>query len=214
MFYWIVFYYVVIWGSIIYYFCFIVVMYVSFFNYTYEGVVYQVFFLVQFWFILFLICIILLLFIIVYRFYYIDVYLIFTERIRFKQRLTKFKLRFKDFYIRRVLTFRRSIRFLRFGYVFVYQEGFGEFIISGFNMRQRVEKSEYKNLVELIKVSKIDSVFLFFYNDFYVENNNFNSVFNVVIGDSGFIEGVEVNYNFFYFYYYDLDRYVVFCEKF
>lgn len=63
-------------------------------------------------------------------------------------------------------------------------------------------------------MSKIDSVFLFFYNDFYIENNNFNSVFNVVIGDSGFIEGVEENYNFFYFYYYDLDRYVVFCEKF
>lgn len=211
--YWTAFHHVAIWGSIIYYFCFIVAMYASSFNYTYEGVAYQVFSSAQFWFTLLLTCTILLLPIIAYRFYYIDVHPTLTERIRLKQRLMKSKSRSKDFHIRRASTLRRSTRSLRSGYAFAHQEGFGELITSGLNMRQRVEKSEQKNPVELTKVSKIDSAPLPSYNDLYVENNNSNSASNAATGDSGPTEGVEENHNPSHPHYHDPDRHVVFCEK-
>lgn len=211
--YWTAFHHVAIWGSIIYYFCFIVAMYASSFNYTYEGVAYQVFSSAQFWFTLLLTCTILLLPIIAYRFYYIDVHPTLTERIRLKQRLTKSKSRSKDFHIRRASTLRRSTRSLRSGYAFAHQEGFGELITSGLNMRQRVEKSEQKNPVELTKVSKIDSAPLPSYNDLYIENNNSNSASNAATGDSGPTEGVEENHNPSHPHYHDPDKHVVFCEK-
>ena len=54
---------------------------------------------------------------------------------------------------------RRSTRSLRSGYAFAHQEGFGELITSGLNMRSRVEKSESRdNNVELTKVRKFNVV--------------------------------------------------------
>lgn len=212
--YWTAFHHVAIWGSIIYYFCFIVAMYASSFNYTYEGVAYQVFSSAQFWFTLLLTCTILLLPIIAYRFYYIDVHPTLTERIRLKQRLTKSKSRSKDLHIRRASTLRRSTRSLRSGYAFAHQEGFGELITSGLNMRQRVEKSEQKSSVELTKVSKIDNAPLPSYNDLYVENNNSNRASNAATHDVGPTEGVEENHNpSHHHHHHDPDRHVVFCEK-
>ncbi|XP_022330149.1 phospholipid-transporting ATPase ID-like isoform X3 [Crassostrea virginica] len=211
--YWTAFHHVAIWGSIIYYFCFITAMYASSFNYTYEGVAYQVFSSAQFWFTLLLTCTILLLPVIAYRFYYIDVHPTLTERIRLKQRLTKSKSRSRDLHIRRASTLRRSTRSLRSGYAFAHQEGFGELITSGLNMRQRAEKSEQKSSVELTKVKKIDNnTPLPSYNDLYKENNNSsNGASNVAAQDNHPTVAVVENHNDSH--HHDPDRHVVFCEK-
>ncbi|XP_061173157.1 phospholipid-transporting ATPase ID-like isoform X1 [Saccostrea echinata] len=210
--YWTAFHHVAIWGSIIYYFCFITAMYASSFNYTYEGVAYQVFSSAQFWFTLLLTCTVLLLPIIAYRFYYIDVHPTLSDRIRLKQRLTKSKSRSKDLHIRRASTLRRSTRSLRSGYAFAHQEGFGELITSGLNMRQRVEKSEQKNSVELTKVKKIDTPPLPDYKDLYQENNNSNGASNVSVGENSTTAVVIENHQHLD-HHHDPDRHVVFCEK-
>lgn len=188
-------------------------MYASSFNYTYEGVAYQVFSSAQFWFMLLLTCTILLLPVIAYRFYYIDVHPTLTERIRLKQRLTKSKSRSRDLHIRRASTLRRSTRSLRSGYAFAHQEGFGELITSGLNMRQRAEKSEQKSSVELTKVKKIDNnTPLPSYNDLYKENNNSsNGASNVAAQDNHPTVAVVENHNDSH--HHDPDRHVVFCEK-
>ncbi|KAK3098825.1 hypothetical protein FSP39_023456 [Pinctada imbricata] len=154
--YWTGFNHVVIWGSIIYYFCFILAMYASPFQYEYQGVATQVFSCAQFWLTLLLVCTILLVPIVAYRFYLLDVKPTLSDRIRLKQRMTKSKSRSKDLHIRRHSTLRRSTRSLRSGYAFAHQEGFGELITSGLNMRSRVEQSESKDSVQLTKVRKLN----------------------------------------------------------
>lgn len=130
-------------------------MYASVFNYQYEGVAYEVFSSPKFWFCLLLVAVILLAPIFAYRFYYLTVHPTLSDRVRLKQRMTKTKG--KDIHFRRASTLRRSTRSLRSGYAFAHQEGFGELITSGLNMRQRAEeKNEPKNPVQLTKVKKFD----------------------------------------------------------
>ncbi|XP_048732030.2 phospholipid-transporting ATPase ID-like isoform X2 [Ostrea edulis] len=206
--YWTAFHHVAIWGSIIYYFCFIIAMYASSFNYTYEGVAYQVFSSAQFWFTLLLTCTILLVPVIAYRYYNLDVHPTLTDRIRLKQRLTKSKSRSKDLHLRRASTLRRSTRSLRSGYAFAHQEGFGELITSGLNMRSRAEKSEQK-AVELTKVKKIENPPLPNYDDLYKDNRNSNGALNTVSNENSSATVIVENPT----HYHDPDKHVMFCEK-
>ncbi|XP_060085914.1 phospholipid-transporting ATPase ID-like [Ylistrum balloti] len=156
--YWTGFNHFVIWGSIILYFCFILTMYSSVFNYTYMGTAYQVFSTANFWLCLLLTITVLLVPVVAYRFYYLDVHPTLSDRTRLKQRMSKSKSRSGDIVMRRQSTLRRSTRSLRSGYAFAHQQGFGELITSGLNMRQRVEQSEAKsNPVQLTKVKRIQS---------------------------------------------------------
>ncbi|OWF34874.1 phospholipid-transporting ATPase ID [Mizuhopecten yessoensis] len=156
--YWTGFNHFVIWGSMILYFCFILAMYSSVFNYTYMGVAYQVYSTANFWLCLLLTITILLIPVIAYRFYYLDMHPTLSDRARLKQRMSKSKARSGDITMRRQSTLRRSTRSLRSGYAFAHQQGFGELITSGLNMRQRVEQSEARdNPVQLTKIKRINS---------------------------------------------------------
>lgn len=183
-------------------------MYASSFNYTYEGVAYQVFSSAQFWFTLLLTCTILLVPVIAYRYYNLDVHPTLTDRIRLKQRLTKSKSRSKDLHLRRASTLRRSTRSLRSGYAFAHQEGFGELITSGLNMRSRAEKSEQK-AVELTKVKKIENPPLPNYDDLYKDNRNSNGALNTVSNENSSATVIVENPT----HYHDPDKHVMFCEK-
>ena len=122
------------------------------------GTAWEVFSSANFWLTLLLTNVILLVPIIAYRFWYLDVKPTLSDRVRMKQRLTKSKSRSKELHVlRRASTLRRSTRSLRSGYAFAHQEGFGELITSGINMRQRAEDSEKRNPVELTRVKKLNS---------------------------------------------------------
>ncbi|KAL4227660.1 Phospholipid-transporting ATPase ID [Mactra antiquata] len=153
--YWTGFNHFVIWGSIIYYFCFILAMYAPVFNYTYQGVAYEVFSSLNFWLTLLLTNVILLVPVVAYRFYWTSIKSSLSERIRMKQRLTKSKSRSRDLHIRRTSTFRRSShRSLRSGYAFAHQQGFAELITSGINMRDRASSAQLRDPVTLTNVKR------------------------------------------------------------
>lgn len=153
--YWTGFSHVVIWGSCIFYYCFILGFYAPVFNYVYQGVAYQVFGSASFWFCLLLTNVVLLTPVVVYRFYMIDTQPTLSDRIRLKQRMTASKSRSKDIHLRRASTMRRSTRSLRSGYAFSHSQGFGELITSGINMRQRAQ-DKGDSPVKLTNVKKIE----------------------------------------------------------
>lgn len=152
--YWTGFNHFVIWGSIIYYFCFILTMYASVFNYTYQGVAFAVFSSANFWLTLILTNVILLVPVVAYRFYMTSIKATLTDRVRMKQRLTKSKARARDLHVRRASTFRRSTRSMWSGYAFAHQQGFAELITSGTNMRDRASSVQLKSPVTLTNVKK------------------------------------------------------------
>lgn len=152
--YWTGFSHVVVWGSCIFYYCFILAFYAPVFNYVYQGTAYQVFGSAKFWFCLILTNVVILLPVVAYRFYILDTKPTLSDRIRLKQRMTSSKSRFKDLHLRRASTMRRSTRSLRSGYAFSHSQGFGELITSGINMRQRAQESG--SPVMLTNVKKID----------------------------------------------------------
>ena len=156
-FYWTGFNHVVIWGSIIFYFCFIMAFYASVFNYVYQGVAFQVFSSAKFWLTLLLSCVILIIPVVAHRFYYTAIKPSLIDRIRLKQRLQKSKTKLGELRIRRSSTIRRSVRSMRSGYAFAHQEGFGELITSGTNMRERAESVMLPQPVKLTNVKRLDS---------------------------------------------------------
>ncbi|XP_052796931.1 phospholipid-transporting ATPase ID-like isoform X1 [Mya arenaria] len=157
--YWTGFSHFFIWGSIVYYFCFIMAFYASVFNYSYQGAAFAVFSSGKFWLTLILTNVILLVPVVAYRFYVTNINASLSDRVRMKQRLTKSKARTKDLHVRRTSTFRRSARSFRSGYAFAHQHGFAELITSGLNMRDRVASTLRLNSpVTLTNVRKrIDS---------------------------------------------------------
>ena len=153
--YWTGFSHFFIWGSIIYYFCFILAFYASVFNYSYQGAAFAVFSSGKFWLTLVLTNVILLVPVVAYRFYVTNIQQTLSDRVRMKQRLTKSKARAKDLHVRRTSTFRRSAKSFRSGYAFAHQHGFAELITSGLNMRDRVASSLRVNSpVTLTRVKK------------------------------------------------------------
>jgi hypothetical protein len=155
--YWTGLSHVVIWGSCVFYYCFILAFYAPVFNYEYQGTAYQVFGSPNFWFCLLLTNVILLLPVVAYRFYMVDTQPTLSDRIRLKQRMTASKSRSKDFHLRRASTMRRSTRSLRSGYAFSHSQGFGELITSGINMRQRAQEKGEESSVKLTHVRKLDN---------------------------------------------------------
>ncbi len=90
----------------------------------------------NFWFTLIITVTVLLIPVVVERFYYIDTRPTLTDKVRLKQKISKSKSRSGELILRRASTMRRSTRSLqRSGYAFAHQEGFGELITTGTNMR-------------------------------------------------------------------------------
>ncbi|XP_064618888.1 phospholipid-transporting ATPase ID-like isoform X5 [Lineus longissimus] len=132
--YWTGFNHFVIWGSIVFYFAFTFVLYADIWAYSYIGTGRNVMATASFWFTMLLTVVILLAPIIAWRFYNVDTTPTLSDRVRLRQRISKSKSKATDLTLRRSFS-RRSTRSLRSGYAFSHQEGFGELITSGKNMR-------------------------------------------------------------------------------
>ncbi|CAL1528456.1 unnamed protein product [Lymnaea stagnalis] len=145
--YWTGFNHFVIWGSIIYYFCFHLAFYSDAIRYKYAGVALKVFGMSTFWFCLLITSTLLILPMVAYRFYTTNVTPTLSDRVRLRQRMKKSKSKFgRDLRIHRQSTIRRSGRSVRSGYAFAHQAGFGELITSGINMRERA-KDKHNSVV-------------------------------------------------------------------
>ncbi|GFN78140.1 phospholipid-transporting ATPase [Plakobranchus ocellatus] len=155
--YWTGFNHFVIWGSIIYYFCFHLAFYSEAIQYVYSGVALKVFALPAFWFCVLITSTILILPMVAYRFYTSNVTPTLADRVRLRQRLKKSKSKFsRDFRMHRQSTIRRSTRSIRSGYAFAHQAGFGELITSGINMKERARDRD--SAVILTKVVRSSHV--------------------------------------------------------
>lgn len=120
------------WGSLIFYFVFILIFYSEPFGYSYEGVATTVMVTAPFWFSL-LLCTVLLLvpvvFVILYRRMTQPT---LTDKVRLLQKGSKTKVASKDRIIRRASSSVRSQRSVRrSGYAFAHQGGYGDLITSG-----------------------------------------------------------------------------------
>ena len=89
----------------------------------------------NFWFTLILTVTILIVPVVAERFYYIDTRPTLSDKVRFKQKISKSKSRSGELILRRQSTMRSSRRSMRSGYAFAHQEGFGQLITTGTNMR-------------------------------------------------------------------------------
>lgn len=196
--YWTGFSHVVVWGSCIFYYCFILAFYAPVFNYVYQGAAYQVFGSPNFWFCLLLTNVVLLMPVVAYRYYMVDTKPTLSDRIRLKQRMTASKSRSKDLHLRRASTMRRSTRSLRSGYAFSHSQGFGELITSGTNMRQRAPEN-----VKLTNVKKID------------QNNDQKNIRNSNTFQSSPRKETSsiLHDNHSHHEHHDHDKHVLFCEK-
>ena len=135
--YWTGFNHFVVWGSIIYYFCFQLAFYSEAIVYDYVGVAFEVFGNPNTWFTMLLTCGILIVPMVAWRFYQTSVHPTLSDRVRLRQRMKKSKSKGRDLRVHRQSTFRRSQRSIRSGYAFAHQAGFGELITSGLNMKER-----------------------------------------------------------------------------
>lgn len=135
--YWTGFNHFVVWGSIIYYFCFQLAFYSEAIVYDYVGAAFEVFANPNTWFTMLLTCGILIVPMVAWRFYQTSVHPTLSDRVRLRQRMRKSKSKARDLRVHRQSTFRRSQRSIRSGYAFAHQAGFGELITSGLNMKER-----------------------------------------------------------------------------
>ncbi|XP_076104563.1 phospholipid-transporting ATPase ID-like isoform X1 [Mytilus galloprovincialis] len=196
--YWTGFSHVVVWGSCIFYYCFILAFYAPVFNYVYQGAAYQVFGSPNFWFCLLLTNVVLLMPVVAYRYYMVDIKPTLSDRIRLKQRMTASKSRSKDLHLRRASTMRRSTRSLRSGYAFSHSQGFGELITSGTNMRQKDPEN-----VTLTNVKKINQN-----NDQKIVRNSNTIQSSPRKETSSILHDNHSNHE-----HHDHDKHVLFCEK-
>lgn len=106
----------------------------------------------QFWFTLILTLGVLLIPMIAIRFYTFNLYPTLSDKVRLKQRVTRFKSAGKSQFSttmysgRRKSSVRRSRRSVRSGYAFAHQEGFGTLIMSG-KLAQKPSNSRYSSFV-------------------------------------------------------------------
>ncbi|BFZ02549.1 hypothetical protein BsWGS_05588 [Bradybaena similaris] len=146
--YWTGFNHFVIWGSIIYYFCFHLAFYSDAIRYKYSGVALQIFAQPSFWLCILITSTLLLLPIVAYRFYTTNITPTLSDRVRLRQRMKKSKSKFgQELGLRRASTMRRSSRSVRSGYAFAHQAGFGELITSGINMKDRAKDKDSSTVV-------------------------------------------------------------------
>ncbi|XP_076466035.1 phospholipid-transporting ATPase ID-like [Babylonia areolata] len=138
--YWTGFNHFVMWGSIIYYFCFQLAFYSEAIVYAYVGVAFEAFANPVTWLTMLLTCTMLIVPVVAWRFYQTSVHPTLSDRVRLRQRMKKSKSKARDLHIHQHSTFRRSQRSIRSGYAFSHQRGFGDLITSGRNMRERAKE--------------------------------------------------------------------------
>ncbi|KAL8608745.1 hypothetical protein ACOMHN_059068 [Nucella lapillus] len=138
--YWTGFNHFVVWGSIIYYFCFQLAFYSEAIVYDYVGVAFEAFANPLTWLTMLLTCAILITPMLAWRFYQTSVHPTLSDRVRLRQRMKKSKSKARDLHIHYHSTFRHSQRSIRSGYAFSHQRGFGDLITSGRNMRERAKE--------------------------------------------------------------------------
>lgn len=131
--YWTAFNHVVIWGSIIFYFIFIIVFYSDPIGYSYQGVALTLMSTSTFWFSMALSVIVLLVPVIAEQFYRKMTRPTLTDRVRLTQKRSRAAVSSNVRIIRRASSsLRRSQRSIRrSGYAFAHQQGFGSLITTG-----------------------------------------------------------------------------------
>lgn len=130
---WTLFSHLTIWGSIVFYYCFMLILYIPGLGYEFQGAGMVVFSSGIFWFTLLLTTVILILPVLAYRFFMLDVQPSLSDRIRLKQRLEKTEGTPVEVTVHRALS-RQQSRTARSGYAFAHEGGFGQLITSGLNM--------------------------------------------------------------------------------
>lgn len=142
--YWTIFNHIVIWGSVIFYFCLSYILYealpiklVSKFESAQSyGVMQRAFISLQFWLSLLMVSVILLLPVLVNRFFWLDTHPTYADRLRMQQKLLTSEEDEKPPSITtrttsHSTTGRGRRTSLRSGYAFSHQQGFGDLIIKG-----------------------------------------------------------------------------------
>ncbi len=141
--YWSGFNHLVVWGSIGFYFCFILAFYAEIFRYKYMGVAIRVFSTPNFWFTLVLTCAVLILPVVAYRFFYSNFRPTLADRVRLLQRSKEDEVvRLK---VQRSMTHRPTYTSQRSGYAFAHQHGFGDLITTGRAMRDDLPSGAPQN---------------------------------------------------------------------
>ncbi|VDN95743.1 unnamed protein product, partial [Brugia pahangi] len=141
--YWTIFNHIVIWGSVIFYFCLSYILYealpiklVSKFESAQSyGVMRRAFTSLQFWLSLLMVSVILLLPVLVNRFFWLDTHPTYADRLRMQQKLLTSEEDEKPPSITTTTSHSTTGRgrrtSLRSGYAFSHQQGFGDLIIKG-----------------------------------------------------------------------------------
>lgn len=120
------------WGSLVFYFVFILIFYSQPFGYTYEGVATTMMATAPFWFSLVLCTVVLLVPVVCVVLYRRMTRPTLTDRVRLLQERSKTTVASQDRIIRRASSSGRSQRSLhRSGYAFAHQGGYGDLITSG-----------------------------------------------------------------------------------
>ena len=127
--YWTLFNHITTWGSVFFYYVFMLILYVPGLNYYYQGVAFAVFATPTFWFTLVLTTVILILPVLAYRFYIQDITPSLSDQLRKTQRNKKSPDTVAK---RRLLTQLSSS--MRGGYAFSHETGFGRIITNGLNV--------------------------------------------------------------------------------
>lgn len=143
--YWTGFNHFFIWGSIIFYFLLVIIVYIPKIGYTYQGVMFMVLKSWNFWFSMLLTNVILLVPVIAYRFHESSINPTLSDKIRLKQRIEKNVLSEKHMGVYRTPSSRHSHISVRSGYAFSHEQGFGDLITSGKIMRQCMEPRNWRS---------------------------------------------------------------------
>jgi phospholipid-translocating ATPase len=140
--YWTGFNHFVVWGSILFYFIFLLVFYSEPFGYSYMGTATMLMSTAAFWLTMALTVVVLLTPVILLKLYRRETAPTLADKVRLKQQLARQPIRRGPRILRRASTVRGgpgapSMRSMRSGYAFAHQHGFGELITTGSIMQIR-----------------------------------------------------------------------------
>ncbi|CAG9533965.1 unnamed protein product [Cercopithifilaria johnstoni] len=158
--YWTIFNHIVIWGSVIFYFCLSYILYEAlpvwfaskFQSAQSYGVMQRAFTSLQFWLSLLMVSVILLLPVLLNRFFWFDIHPTFADRLRMKRKLQTSLEELPPVTTRtRRSTIGRSRRASsRSGYAFSHQQGFGDLIIKGELFKQVEQINSGSSLQKIV----------------------------------------------------------------
>lgn len=127
--YWTGFNHFVIWGSIVFYFAFILVFYSNLFGYSYQGTAVQLMSTASYWLTILLTAVLLLAPVVLFKLYFFVTQPTLADRIR--SAASRGAPRKGPRVLRRASTMQRSQRSIRTGYAFAHEGGYGELITTG-----------------------------------------------------------------------------------